>query len=198
MIIIIDNYDSFTYNLADYFARLGTPCRIIRNDVPIQEWEKTPFQGLVLSPGPGTPDRAGLLMSIIERFYLRYPILGVCLGHQALATFFGAKLRPAHRPMHGKLSMIDIRKPNRIFDGFPNKIQVVRYHSWVVDALPNCLQATAFTHDMYAELMAFEHCHLPIFGLQFHPEAILTQAGIQMLDNWLKYTGVAYTPDYTT
>lgn len=189
MILLIDNYDSFTYNLVDYFARLGVSCHVVRNDVPPDEYITLDFRGVVLSPGPGIPRRAGYLMEVIERLHRRYPLLGICLGHQALAEFFGATLTHAHRPMHGKVSKITHRACG-LFENLPQPLSVVRYHSWVVEKLPDTLTPTAYTADSYQELMAFQHQNLPIFGVQFHPEAALSQEGLKLLNNWLKHTGV--------
>jgi anthranilate synthase component 2 len=189
VILLIDNYDSFTYNLVDYFARLGVRCHVVRNDQPPDTYASLPFQGIVLSPGPGTPRQAGYLMHAIERFYRRFPLLGICLGHQALGEFFGATLTHAHRPMHGKVSQITHRGCG-LFEALPNPLAVVRYHSWVVQSLPAELLPTAYTLDTHQELMAFQHQKLPVFGVQFHPEAALSQGGLKLLNNWLKHTGI--------
>ncbi|NIK74298.1 anthranilate synthase component 2 [Thermonema lapsum] len=189
MILIIDNYDSFTYNLVDYFARLGVNCHVVRNDVPPYEYLSRPFQGVVLSPGPGVPSRAGYLMEVIAQLYQHYPLLGICLGHQALAEFFGGTLTHAHCPMHGKTSLIS-HQASDLFENLPQPLSVVRYHSWVVQTLPPILLPTAYTADQYRELMAFRHQSLPVFGVQFHPEAALTQEGLKLLNNWLKHTGI--------
>lgn len=193
MLLIFDNYDSFTYNLCDYFKQLGQKLLVIRNDEKtLDEIEELDFSGIVLSPGPGIPENSGLLMALIDRWHNRVPILGICLGHQALGTYFGLELIKAPYPIHGKVSTIEtINHP--MWKGLPDKFDVCRYHSLVLDFKliredtnqGGILIPTARSQDDGTN-MAIAHKHLPIWGIQFHPEAILTQYGIEILNNWLK------------
>jgi len=185
LILIIDNFDSFTYNLLDYLGRLKAECMIYRNDVALDEITRQTYQGVLLSPGPSTPAQAGNLMQILDYYHNKLPILGVCLGHQAIGEYFGASLEKAQRPMHGKISEIKVLQEN-LFEGLPEAFQVVRYHSLVLKNLPECLQMMATTQTEEPEIMALRHKHLPIFGVQFHPEAILSEYGLEILSNWLK------------
>ena len=185
MILIFDNYDSFTFNLCDYLKQAGQEICVIRNDEKsLEEIEQLNFSAIVLSPGPGIPESSGILMALIERWHKRVPILGICLGHQALGLFFGATLERASFPMHGKVSKIrTIAHP--MWDNIPPVFSVCRYHSLVlkINDLQN-LEVTALSEDDQ-EIMAFSHKSLPIRGIQFHPEAILTEYGMQILINWL-------------
>jgi anthranilate synthase/aminodeoxychorismate synthase-like glutamine amidotransferase len=185
MILLLDNYDSFTYNLADYLQRIAAQVMVRRNDVELNELTSYPIEGLLLSPGPSTPSQAGNLMAIIEHYVEKQPhipILGVCLGHQALGEYFGAQLVRASYPMHGKLSQIYQQQASELFAGLPLAFDVVRYHSLLLTDLPDCLQPLAQTAQ--GELMAFQHHSRPIYGVQFHPEAALTQYGLELLRNW--------------
>lgn len=186
-VLLLDNFDSFTYNLADYFGRLGANCHVVRNNIPFSEIISQQYDAVVLSPGPSEPTQAGCLMQVIAHYENRLPMLGICLGHQALGLHFGAKLKRAAKPMHGKISMIQthLQNPKTLFRGLPPQLEVVRYHSLILEELPDCLCVTASTAE--AEIMGFVHENLPIEGLQFHPEAILTQQGLAMLGNWLQY-----------
>ncbi len=195
MILLLDNFDSFTYNLWDYVQRLGVECGVFRNDTPLETLKKHNFTGIILSPGFGKPQEAGLMMEVIDYYHQRLPILGVCLGHQALGIYFDAKLIYAEKPMHGKISSINIEekgenvknKPDLLFQNMPSQIQVVRYHSLLIELEKNkkneVLIPTAYTEK--GELMAFSHITLPIKAIQFHPEAALTQYGLQLLENWM-------------
>ncbi|AKD02529.1 aminodeoxychorismate/anthranilate synthase component II [Pontibacter korlensis] len=183
MLLLLDNFDSFTYNLVDYFGRLGVEVKVVRNDVPLQELQKLPVEAVVLSPGPGAPRGAGSLMEVIFHYHERVPMLGICLGHQALGEFFGAKLEKGLRPMHGKISEI-ICQADPIFEGLPATMPVVRYHSLVLRHVPESMIPLAHTQE--GELMAFRHRELPLYALQFHPEAALTTYGLHMLQNWLR------------
>ncbi len=197
LLLIFDNYDSFTYNLCDYFKQLGQELLVIRNDEKtLEEIEQLAFDGIVLSPGPGIPATSGILMQVIDRWHTRLPILGICLGHQALGTYFGVPLIKAPYPMHGKVSGITaIEHP--MWNGLPAQFEVCRYHSLVLDfgliredtnqgySVEYPLMITARSTDDFT-IMAMAHHNLPIWGIQFHPEAILTQYGIQILNNWLK------------
>lgn len=188
MVLLLDNFDSFTWNLADYVHRLGADCEVVQNDQPLEKIQQIPYQAIILSPGPQTPAKAGCLMDIIAHNYRRVPILGVCLGHQAIGEFFGAGLHKAQSPMHGKISRISC-KPDYLFEGLPSQLQVVRYHSLLLRELPACLESIAETAE--GELMALRHTSLPIRGVQFHPEAILTEGGLALLKNWLSFNKIA-------
>lgn len=187
MLLLLDNFDSFTYNLYDYFRQLGVAVEVRRNDVSLAELQKLPLEGIVLSPGPGTPEKAGVMPEVIDYYHDKLPMLGICLGHQALGQFFGAKVVKGLKPMHGKISEIHCA-PDPIFQGLPTVMPVVRYHSLVVQASPACLVPLAQTEE--GELMAFKHCELPLYALQFHPEAALTQHGLAMLRNWVKIANI--------
>ena len=186
MLLIIDNYDSFTYNLVQYFGELGCEMKIFRNDevTPDQiENEFKPTQ-ICISPGPGTPERAGVTMDVIVRFAGKLPILGVCLGHQAIGQHFGGDVVRAPEPVHGKPVTVS-HDGKTIFDGMDADFQAGRYHSLVVDreSLPNCLEISATSPD--GLIMAMRHRELPIEGVQFHPESILTDGGRTLLKNFL-------------
>jgi anthranilate synthase/aminodeoxychorismate synthase-like glutamine amidotransferase len=182
IILLLDNFDSFTYNLADYLGQCGVNCKVLRNDVGLNEIQRFEYQGVVLSPGPGTPQQAGCMREVIEYYHRKLPMLGICLGHQALGEFYGAVVTKAIRPMHGKISEV-ITYPDALFTDIPERIRVVRYHSLLLQALPEPLECVAETDD--GEIMAFRHHDLPVRGVQFHPEAALTQYGLQILRNWL-------------
>lgn len=183
-VLLLDNYDSFTYNLYDYLSQLGLTCTVVRNDkITIDEIEAACFDGIVLSPGPKRPEDAGILMEVIAHFYQKKPILGICLGMQAIGLFFGAKLIHASVPVHGKTSLIT-HKEKSIFQNIPNPTAIMRYHSLLLVNLPNTLEDLAWTEEK--ELMAIQHKTLPICGVQFHPESILSTDGLAMLNNWTK------------
>ena len=186
MVLLLDNYDSFTYNLYNYITQLGQSCRVVRNDeMSMDELAALNFSSAIISPGPKTPADAGVTMQFIERFYMAKPILGICLGHQALGEFFGAKLVKAAKPMHGKTSTIQ-HNGHYLFKGLPEKIEVMRYHSLILNELDKTpLQIIASTAQN--EVMAFAHPHLKIAGVQFHPESILTPEGIKILGNWFSF-----------
>ncbi len=188
MFLLLDNFDSFTYNLADYINQCGAECRILRNNASLAEIQQEEYEGIILSPGPETPLKAGYLMPVIEYYATQKPMLGICLGHQALGMYFGAKLVRAAKPMHGKISYIDCLLDKALFADIPAKLEVVRYHSLILDSIPACLEALAWTET--GELMAFRHKTLPIRGIQFHPEAALTQHGLKMINNWLNFARV--------
>jgi anthranilate synthase/aminodeoxychorismate synthase-like glutamine amidotransferase len=188
MIIIIDNYDSFTYNVYQYFAKLGHNVVVLRNDsVNLQDVLNFQPTRIVLSPGPGHPRTSGCCLDIIKA-NLKIPVLGICLGHQAIALVYGAKITHANRIMHGKVSMIH-HNHTGIFRELPSPYYVARYHSLSIDraSLPKCFEITAWTsaeHDN--EIMAIQHKTLPLTGIQFHPEAIQTEYGYEILDNFTK------------
>lgn len=188
MVLLLDNFDSFTYILADYIAQCGVNYRVIRNNIDPDEITSDLYQALILSPGPQTPQKAGNLMQIVDHYVHRVPVLGICLGHQALGMYFGASLSKAIQPMHGKISTVTC-KPDYIFDGLPASTRVVRYHSLILENMPDSLQTTAITDQ--DEVMAFRHCSLPVRGIQFHPEAALTAHGLRIISNWVKFNNIA-------
>ena len=183
-ILIIDNYDSFTYNLRDYFYRLGLEVLVVRNDAFSEPKDLPQAQALVLAPGPSRPENAGLLMPTLNYFLHRLPILGVCLGHQAIGLHFGAKLVRAKIPMHGKTSNLQHTKTD-IFSPFDQDFVAMRYHSLVLENLPTCLATLAWTKEDNT-IMALRHQTLPIWGLQFHPESIGTTQGLTLLKTWIQ------------
>ncbi|MCC2546110.1 aminodeoxychorismate/anthranilate synthase component II [Hymenobacter sp. BT175] len=184
-LLLLDNFDSFTYNLLDYLTQLGQTVEVVRNDVPLARLARFRFDAIVLSPGPGTPAGAGSLMELIDRYHQQVPMLGVCLGHQALGAYFGAKVSRGARPVHGKIAQIEYQPGEQLFAGIPAPMQVTRYHSLVVNALPPELLGLAWTTDAHRELMALRHRTLPLYGVQFHPEALLTTHGLALLRNWV-------------
>ena len=189
--LLIDNYDSFTYNLVQAFAALGADVAVFRNDaIDVAQARALEPTHLVISPGPGRPEDAGISLTMIEAFARSLPVLGVCLGHQAIAAAFGADIVRAPEPVHGRTSLIT-HDGSRLFDGLPNPCRVTRYHSLVIDesTAPECLSVTSRTTDDL--IMAFEHRFLPVFGVQFHPEAVLTQSGHRLLVNFLIAAGLA-------
>jgi len=186
MILVIDNYDSFTYNLVQYLAELGSRVKVYRNDkITIDKIKQLKPSKIVISPGPGRPEDAGLSCQIIVQFASRIPMLGVCLGHQAIGHVFGGRVVGAKKLMHGKTSMI-YHNQKDIFKGIPNPFEATRYHSLIVEKqhLPGCLTVIAWTKD--DEIMGLKHEKYPIWGVQFHPESILTGAGKAILANFLK------------
>lgn len=186
MLLMIDNYDSFTYNLVQYLGELGEDVLTYRNDaIDIAEIERLAPQRIMISPGPCTPDQAGISLSVIDHFAGKVPLMGVCLGHQGIGQAFGGKVVHAKSIMHGKTSMIE-HTGFGVFTDLPNPFSVTRYHSLVVerDSLPDCLEITAWTED--GEIMGMRHKTLPIEGVQFHPESILTEHGHALLKNFLE------------
>jgi anthranilate synthase/aminodeoxychorismate synthase-like glutamine amidotransferase len=185
MIVVIDNYDSFTYNLVQYLSELGAEIQVFRNDkISVAEVLNLCPDHIVISPGPGTPDNAGISMELIKQAYREIPILGVCLGHQSIAQALGGQVIRAPRLMHGKTSPIH-HDSQGIFAGLPNPFEATRYHSLIVaEPLPMGLIATAYSDQ--GELMALRHRDFPLFGVQFHPESILTTEGKRMLSNFLE------------
>src|SRR5688572_29000611 len=181
MILLIDNYDSFVHNLARYLQRLGHPTQVVRNDaIDVEGIRRLRPDAIVISPGPCTPREAGCSVSVIRDLWQQIPILGVCLGHQAIAAAFDAAIVRAPQPWHGRTSEV-YHDGKGVFQHVPNPVTVCRYHSLVVDerTLPDCLRVTGRTAD--GIVMAIEHADAPLMGVQFHPEAILTQFGFQML-----------------
>jgi anthranilate synthase/aminodeoxychorismate synthase-like glutamine amidotransferase len=186
MILMIDNYDSFTYNLVQYFGELGERIKVVRNDkLTIEDIRNLKPQKIIISPGPGSPLDAGISCEAIKEFSARIPILGVCLGHQCLGFVFGANVVRAKKLMHGKTSRI-YHTGETIFKGVSNPFSATRYHSLIVEKknLPDCLKITAWTKDN--EIMGLRHAKFPAWGVQFHPESIMTPAGKTLLANFLK------------
>ncbi|MFQ3536772.1 MAG: aminodeoxychorismate/anthranilate synthase component II [Aggregatilineales bacterium] len=185
MIVLIDNYDSFTYNLAQAFGMLGAQIQVFRNDaLTVEQLAALNPSHIVISPGPGDPDDGGISLEAIRQLGSRIPILGVCLGHQCIGQAYGGIVRRAPRLMHGKTSLI-YHKNNGIFSELPNPFEATRYHSLIVEeqSLPKCLKVTAFTDQ--GEIMGLQHTEYPVFGVQFHPESILTTFGPRLLQNFL-------------
>ncbi|MBA2658499.1 MAG: aminodeoxychorismate/anthranilate synthase component II [Nitrosospira sp.] len=185
MLLMIDNYDSFTYNLVQYFGELGEEVTVFRNDEITQdEISRLKPARIVISPGPCTPSKAGISVPLIGRYSGQTPILGVCLGHQSIGQAFGGKIVHARQLMHGKTSPI-FHKGEGMFRGLPNPFTAIRYHSLVIEreSLPDCLEITAWTED--GEIMGVRHKTLAVEGLQFHPESILTEHGYKLLKNFL-------------
>ncbi len=186
MILMIDNYDSFTYNLVQYLGELGQEVKVFRNDaLAIKDIKQLNPAKIVISPGPGRPEDAGISCEVIREFAGKIPILGVCLGHQAIGYVFGGKIVNAAKLMHGKTSKIYHNKKD-IFKGITNPFLATRYHSLLVErkSLPECLEITAQTREN--EIMGLKHKAYPVWGVQFHPESILTKSGKQILDNFIK------------
>ncbi len=186
MLIIIDNYDSFTYNLYQYLGELGANMKVFRNDkITVEEIAEMKPEKLLISPGPCTPDKAGISCEAIKFFAGKIPVFGVCLGHQSIAQVFGAKIIRARRLMHGKTSPI-YHDNKGVFAGLPNPFDATRYHSLIIEkeSCPDCLKITA--HADNDEIMGIRHKELPIFGVQFHPESILTNHGKLLLNNFLE------------
>lgn len=183
-ILLLDNYDSFTYNLYDYLLQTGVACQVLRNDaLPLSDVERLDFRAIVFSPGPKRPADAGLMLPLIDRYHDRIPMLGICLGHQAIGEYFGAKLVKAKVPMHGKTTEIR-HSGHPLFKDIPTRFTVMRYHSLLLESLDGTpLECLATTDD--GEIMALKHNTLPLFGVQFHPESILTECGLQLLRNWV-------------
>jgi anthranilate synthase/aminodeoxychorismate synthase-like glutamine amidotransferase len=186
MILVIDNYDSFTYNLVQYLGELGADIQVVRNDqTTVEAIEKQAPERIVISPGPKTPSEAGICLDVITAFSGRIPILGVCLGHQAIGQAFGGQVIRAPQLMHGKTSEIQ-HDGRTIFEGLPNPFPATRYHSLIVarETLPACLEVSAYTSD--GLIMGLRHREMKVEGVQFHPESILTKAGKQLLGNFLR------------
>ena len=186
MIVLIDNYDSFTYNLVQYIGALEPDIRVIRNDACTpEEIEAMKPDAIVISPGPGKPSEAGICIEVIQYFKDKVPILGVCLGHQAICEAFGGTVSYAKELMHGKSSVAQILEESPLFKNLETEMQVARYHSLAAirDTLPEELKITAVTDD--GEIMAVEHRDYPVYGLQFHPESVLTPKGMTLIENFL-------------
>lgn len=199
MILLIDNYDSFSYNLYQYLGELAQEVRVIRNDaMTVEEIAALQPSHIILSPGPGRPQDAGVIIETVQKLGGKIPILGVCLGHQAICAAYGAEIIHARQLMHGKQSEVRLAKDCPLFQGLPERTAVARYHSLAADdgTLPDCLRVTAYTDD--GEIMAVQHTEYPVYGLQFHPESILTPSGKQMLANFLQDTAGNQSPNTDT
>jgi anthranilate synthase component 2 len=190
MLILIDNYDSFTYNLVHFLGELGAHCEVHRNDkISVDDVLRAKPKAIVLSPGPCTPNEAGICLELVARAGPKVPLLGVCLGHQAIGQAYGGKVVRANLPMHGKLSTIR-HAGKGVFEGLPDRIQVTRYHSLIVEraSLPAELAVTAETAD--GVIMGLQHTRHPVHGVQFHPESIASEQGHALLANFLKLAGI--------
>lgn len=191
MLLMIDNYDSFTYNVVQFLGELGAEVQVYRNDaITLDEIEAMAPDQIVLSPGPCTPDQAGISLAVVERFVGKTPILGICLGHQSIGQAFGGRIIRAGKVMHGKLSPIH-HQATGVFRGLSNPLTATRYHSLVIDkaTLPDSLEITAWTEDENGnleEIMAVRHKSLAVEGVQFHPESIMSEHGHQLLENFLQ------------
>jgi len=189
MLLLIDNYDSFTYNLFQYLSELGEEVIAVRNDkVVLDEIDRMKPQRIVISPGPSTPSRAGISNDVIRHFGSRLPILGICLGHQCVGYSYGGSIAQAERIMHGKSSLI-YHNSQGVLAGLPNPFSAIRYHSLVVqrEGLPDCLEVTAWTDD--GTIMGLRHRRYPVEGVQFHPESFMTEVGRDLLGNFLRQGG---------
>lgn len=191
MILLIDNYDSFSYNLYQLIGEISPDIKVIRNDeMTVSEIEKLAPEKIIISPGYGRPENAGIIVEVAKTVSRKIPTLGVCLGHQAICMAYGATITYAKRLMHGKQSIITVNKKSPLFAGINTDVPVARYHSLVADSktIPDCLEVTAIADD--GEVMAVQHKEYPIFGVQFHPESIMTPDGKTMLANFINMNGV--------
>ena len=196
MLLLIDNYDSFTYNLFQYLSELGEEVKVARNnEIAIPEIEKMKPARIVISPGPSTPQNAGISNDIIKLFGARLPVLGVCLGHQCIGYSYGGIVAQAKRIMHGKSSLIH-HDQRGVFAGLPNPFSAIRYHSLVIrrEHLPDCLEVTAWTDD--GEIMGVKHTQFNVEGVQFHPESFMTEHGKEILKNFLKEKSLAIREEH--
>jgi len=186
MILLVDNYDSFTYNIAQYLGELGAEVSVKRNDaISVEDVRSSGFEGIVISPGPGRPEGAGISVALVKEFAGEMPILGICLGHQCIAVSYGARVTQGHRIVHGKTSEIH-HDGDELFEGVASTFEATRYHSLLVsaDSVKPPLRIIARTSE--GEVMALRHAELPLWGVQFHPESILTRCGMRILKNFLE------------
>ncbi|KXA88994.1 anthranilate synthase [candidate division MSBL1 archaeon SCGC-AAA259A05] len=186
-VVVIDNYDSFVYNLVQYVGELGAEPVVFRSDSSLEDIEEEDPDKIVISPGPKTPKDAKISVKVVEKLGRKIPILGVCLGHQVVGYSFGTEISSAKQLMHGKTSMI-YHNGGFLYEGVPNPFEATRYHSLVLNrsTLPDCFRVTAWTDDEYREIMGVEHRDYPILGVQFHPESILTSRGMRIVENFLR------------
>lgn len=190
MILLLDNFDSFTYNLVDYFSQLNISCTVVRSDASLDYIKSIQPSAIILSPGPEIPAKSGCLMSVINFYHNKVPIVGICLGHQAIGEFFGMQLIKAPKPRHGKITKILVEK-HSLFDGIPRELQVVQYNSLILEQKTETdLEVIAKSQN--GQIMAITHRSLPIWGIQFHPEAALTEYGLQMLKNWIDCNNISF------
>lgn len=187
MILLLDNYDSFTYNLVDYFKQLNVEVEVRRNDESFQNVTSQKYSGVVFSPGPEKPETAGRLLDFTNHYLGKIPVLGICLGHQAIGVLKGSELIKAKKPMHGKVSTISTTQAG-VFENLPGQFNVVRYHSLVLKNVPAQFSISAQSKE--GEIMAIESPQLKAVGIQFHPEAILTEYGLEMLRNWVSFYNI--------
>ena len=183
-ILLIDNYDSFTYNLYDYLLQNNVACDVVKNDVAIDSIPFSDYAGIVISPGPKTPNKAGISMDVLKKHFDKMPILGICLGHQAIGILFGATLEKADKPMHGKTSIVKLT-PHYLFENISNTTEVMRYHSLILKDIKSPLNVIAKTSN--DEVMAIAHENKLLCGIQFHPESVLTPHGFTIISNWIKH-----------
>ncbi|WP_373524007.1 aminodeoxychorismate/anthranilate synthase component II [Aquiflexum sp.] len=185
MVLLIDNFDSFSHILADYFRQAGLDLEIFRNDVDLEILKKRDWDGLILSPGPEIPTRAGNLLQILEYYHDKIPVLGICLGHQAIGEFFGGKLVKSQKPVHGKVHTVFQINDHEMLKGIPKTFEVTRYHSLEITEIPDTLEILLETRNH--EIMAIVHKSFPIVGIQYHPEAVVTQYGPEIIGNWIRH-----------
>jgi anthranilate synthase component II len=191
MVLLIDNFDSFSYILADYLRQTGIDLEIIRNDLPLNQIKNKKWEALILSPGPESPSKAGNLMKILDWYVGKIPIMGICLGHQAIGEYFGGRLAKGEKPVHGKVHAVYRIVDHIILQGLPETFNVTRYHSLEIKNPPECIQVILETEKH--EIMAMIHKSLPILGIQYHPEAFLTQFGKEIILNWLRFSKINLT-----
>lgn len=193
MVLLIDNFDSFSHILADYFKQSGLELSIFRNDVELEEIIKEDWEGLIISPGPETPYRAGNLMQILDYYHDKIPVLGICLGHQAIGEYFGGKLEKCQKPVHGKVHWVYQVNDHDLLVGIPESFEVTRYHSLEIKGIPDSLKILLETKE--GQIMAMVHSHFPIVGIQYHPEAVLTQYGKEIINNWINFCRIGNSKD---
>lgn len=183
MLLLIDNFDSFSHMLADYLRQAGADLKIVRNDVPLSDLIGEDYEGIILSPGPEVPQNAGNLMAILAYYHDKLPLLGICLGHQAIGEYFGAKLVKGEKPVHGKVHEVNKLGQHPVLEDVPDRFNVTRYHSLVLTELPDVLEVILETD--IKEVMGIAHRSFPVLGIQFHPEAHLTEYGLVLITNWV-------------
>ena len=194
MVLLIDNFDSFSHILADYFKQSGLELSIFRNDVDLEEIITREWEGLIISPGPESPKKAGNLMRILDYYHDKIPVLGICLGHQAIGEYFGGKLEKCQKPVHGKVHQVYQVNTHDLLEGLPESFEVTRYHSLEIKGIPDSLKILLETKE--GQIMAMVHGHFPIVGIQYHPEAVLTQYGKEIISNWINYYKIGVSLDH--
>jgi anthranilate synthase component 2 len=188
MVLLIDNFDSFSHILADYLLQTGISLKIVRNDQPLQSLVAGKWEALILSPGPESPEKAGNLMEILAYFAEKIPILGICLGHQAIGQYWGATLAKGKRPVHGKVHAVKCFSNHVTLSGLPETFFVTRYHSLLLTEVPDCFEVLLETGE--GEVMAIAHRRFRVLGIQYHPEAYLTEFGKEIIQNWLRWANI--------